>query len=274
MAQPIDARIQGVRFLLSTVNDYLPDPVTSTGLISRSSLPGPAPGKRVPCGYCRRAGRVRTRQGTRFCPVCDGYGWRTRRGPSKPEHPLYEQPWDEYTAEPVVETGARKAPAMTERQREHELERLAHARALREGDDSSERFGWERERIAYDRQGSYRELRRVLFRLQGRWSYGHRLTSKVYFRGVDTVLSSTDLILLAAAEEWVAREMRGRIRVPPWVAEQAAGQKRRSISDLAAEGMSAGQIARVLRIPKAKVKRLLTRDMLGATAMAVPGESA
>ena len=279
MAQSVEERLNGVRILLRSILEYLPTPVTSSGLIARSVPPGPAPGKRVPCGYCRRAGRVRIRGGFRVCPVCEGLGWRARRGPrEKPTHPDYEQPWDEYLEAPVEEAEQHPAP-MSAHLRDRTLERLDHEQALREGDHSSERFGWERERALYDAKGSYRELRRSLGLMRRRWPPGHAQIQRVYFWGASFQLSFEDGQLLEQAERWVMHEMRGPVRVPPWLAEHEGERKQRSVSDLQSEGMSAGQIARTLGIPKQKVRRMLLNSppdsgnlQLVANASATPGE--
>jgi hypothetical protein len=257
-AQPIEQRVQLVRILLASMLDYLPAPLTASGLIARTAPPGPAPGKRVPCGYCRQTGRVRVIRGSRICPVCEGFGWRTRRGPrDKPTHPDYEDPWDEYTEQPVAEA-VQHPPAMSSFLVDRILERLEREQAVRDGDASSERYGWERERVAYDRKGSYNELRRALKLLHRKWPTGYLQVRRVYLRGLTFEQSESDWFYLQAAEEWLARTMRGPIRVPAWLREQSAEIRQRSVAELAAEGLTAGQIARILRLPKQKVRRLLS----------------
>ena len=277
--QSTDERIHAVRILLTTLNDYLPVPSTSSGLISQSSLPGPAPGKRVPCGYCRRTGKVSTRAGRRHCPVCTGSGWRRRRGPSNPSHPRYEEPWDEYTAQPVTEQTSQRVSSMSARELDVQLEILARMAAVRAGVVDHERYGWERERILHDRKGSYSELRRALRSLEQRWPAGHLELRRRYFLGVTVRLSAFEQLLADAGEEWLARTMRGPIRVPPWLAEQSAKRKARSVKELAAEGMTAGEIARELRVPKGTVQRQLRATSLSDRVATVPpafapGESA
>lgn len=273
--QTPEERVRAVRILLGSMLDYLPTPLTGSGLIRRSVPSGPAPGKRVPCGYCRRAGRIRGRRGSRICPLCEGSGWRPRRGPrDKPTHPDYELPWDEYLEEPVEDVQQNPA-SMPSHLIERTLERLQREQALREGDDSSERFGWERERIVYDRRGSYNELRRALRLLYHGWPPGHAQIIRVYFRGLAIELTLEDERQLDAAEEWLAHKMRGEIRIPPWLVEASAEAKQRSVSELAADGLTAGQIARILRLPKQKVRRVLSdraaKVPVAADAGAAPG---
>jgi len=221
---------------------------------------------------------VRVVRGSRICPVCDGYGWRPRRGPTHlPSHPDYEQPWDEYVEAPVAD--AEQHPhAMDEHVRERLIEQLDRDRQAREGDISTERYSWERERQTYDRKGSYPELRRSLDRLFRFWPMGYLQVRRTYLRGLGVELTPSDRLILEAAEEWIAREMRGPIRVPPWLEEHTGMVRQKSVAELARVGLSAGQIARALRIPKQKVKRLLAAGASGGTlpgtaeASAVPGE--
>lgn len=247
--QMLDQRIANVRILLSSFFDYLPTPQTSSGLIARASASGPAPGKRVPCGHCRRTGRIRERVGSRYCPICDGSGWRVRRR-LNPSHPQYEQPWDEYTRQPVE---------AEEDQHPHAMDRYQLDRALDQLEifERGERFGWERERQVYERRGSYVELGLVLDRLAERWPSGYLQIRRVYLRGLSFEPSMATSLLADAAEEWLAREMRGEIRVPIWLIEQAAQTREATIQELTEQGLSAGQIARRLRIPKLKVQRQL-----------------
>lgn len=263
-SQPVEERVQLVRILLSSFFDYLPSPVTSSGLIARSSPSGPAPGKRVPCGHCRRSGRVRLRAGgSRFCPVCDGSGWRVRRRLS-PSHPEYEQPWDEYTREPVTEETVQHPQAMTRYQLDRALDQL-------EEYERGERFGWEREREVYERRGSYVELALALDQLALSWPPGYVQVRRQYLRGLGFEPSATSQLLCDAGEEWLAREMRGRIRVPRWLSEEVAESRQATVFELRDQGLTPGQIARRLRIPKLKVQRLLRS--VTVTAQVLTGAS-
>lgn len=263
----MEQRIVAVRILLVSVLDYLPSPVTSSGLLSRSSLPGPAPGKRVPCTYCRRTGNVRYRnRPSRLCPLCTGTGWRLRRKTD-------EQPWDEYVGEPVEEASTQHPRSMTKPELHGALERLQFEQDVREGRTEGERFGWERERASYDRQGSYKELRRAVSRLYVLWPPGYLQINRFYFRGLSFQPSLFDRQTCDVAEEWLAREMRGPVRVPSWLIEREADSRKGTVAELAAAGMTAGQIARRLGIPKAKVRRLLTVLSSQASGRPLPGEA-
>lgn len=259
-SQPIEERVQLVRILLSSFFDYLPSPVTSSGLVARGSLSGPAPGKRVPCAHCRRSGRVRVRGGSRYCPVCEGLGWRVRRR-LNPSHPEYEEPWDEYTREPVTEEQVQHPPAMTSYQLDRALDQL-------EEYERGERFGWEREREVYERRGSYIELGRALDRLAEDWPSGFVHVRRTYLRGLTFEPSAASQLLTEAAEEWLARSMAGRIRVPVWLVEQVSAARQETVYELAEQGLSPGQIARRLRIPKLKVQRMLRSVTLSAEVFA------
>ena len=264
MAQTIEERVAAVRILLLSFFDYLPAPITSSGLVARASLSGPAPGKRVPCGYCRRTGRIRLKGGgSRYCPICEGLGWRPRRR-LNPSHPDYEAPWDEYTHEPVTEEQVQHPAPMTRYQLDRALERL-------EEYERGERFGWERERQVYERRGSYTELALALDLLGQRWPMGYLCIRRHYLRGLQVQHSRTTGLLTEAAEEWLAREMRGQVRVPRWLIEDIAEKRQATVYELRDEGFTPGQIARRLRMPKLKVQRMLRSVTL--TAEAVTGAS-
>lgn len=240
--QTVDERITAVRILLPSLYDYLPQPVTSSGLIARSSKPGVAPGRRVPCDYCHRRGRILTRQGRRYCPVCDGDGWRTRR--------KGEDPWDEYTRAEVKDVDAQNPHAMDTGVLTITLDRLNR-------DPSEDRYGWETSRLIHERKGSYDELRRALRLLEALWPSGAHQLRRRYFRGLSVALTASDLVLCDCAEEWLAREMRGPVRVPPWLCESAANGRRKTVQELHQEGLRPGEIARRLGMPKLKVQRML-----------------
>jgi hypothetical protein len=215
----------------------------------------------------------------RICPLCDGLGWRPRRGPSNPSHPRYEEPYDEYTGEPIKESASPNPEPTPLRMLDRQLETLARLAALRAGETSSERYGWERERIVYDRKGSYQELRRALKKLEKVWPAGYAEIRRRYFLGVDVLLGPLERTYLEAAEEWIARDMRGPIRVPPWLADHDSQRRQRSVKELAAEGLTAGEIARVLRMPKRSVQKQLRATLASDASVTIltasaPGESA
>lgn len=195
--------------------------------------------------------------GTVLCNVCQGTGWRRRRAG--------DEKWDEYVEEPLTEamqpTGVLGFydRAQNIRRLTHELEKLEADAAAREGRLDQERFGWERQRQAMERAGSYRELRRVLRQLDSWWPEGFQLLRRRYWLGVPVIFDARQRGVIEMAEAWLAHTMRGSIRVPPWILEQRAQARVETVASLAAEGMTAGVIARRLRMPKEKVRRLLKR---------------
>jgi hypothetical protein len=130
--------------------------------------------------------------------------------------------------------------------------------------ERGERFGWERERQVYERRGSYVELGRALGLLAEQWPAGHLQVRRFYLRGLQFQPSLFDRQVCDIAEEWLAREMRGEIRVPVWLSEQVTEHRQLSVVELSAEGHTPGQIARRLRIPKIRVQRLLRSVTLTA----------
>lgn len=229
-SESLEERERKVRLLLLTLNEPYPGP---QGL-RLASLPGPAPSRNVPCDYCRRRGRVKQRTGTRLCPVCDGRGWRGKRS--------HEPAWDEYVELPVAD--AVLLPTMS-------------IPPTADPVKAGQSYGWERQVSSYRRHGSYRELERALSLLRGQWPAGYATIRAIYLRDVTVALRGVDRGREQRAVTLLAAEMRGRIRVPPWVMEEASRDRRDSAHSLRAQGIKPGAIARILGISREKVKRLL-----------------
>jgi DNA-directed RNA polymerase specialized sigma24 family protein len=60
-----------------------------------------------------------------------------------------------------------------------------------------------------------------------------------------------------AAVLWLQSEMRGEVRVPPWLLSDVHAQRRTAFNQLVAAGRSASQIAKELGLPKKRVKKML-----------------
>ena len=228
----LQEKIRRVRVLLATKDDYLPQPRG----VELASAPGPAPGRRVPCGACRRTGKVVVGRGPtkrlRRCLGCDGTGWRRRRAG--------ELGYDEYLDRegPPKPLSSLSGPsrAMDAREVDHELARL-HADALRrEGVVSHERYGWERGREVRDVAGSYRELERA----QQQVARAYPLVPRGSGRWLELVTLS----------------MRGTIRVPRWAEEELADERRATILALLRSEWSPRQIGKALGMSKEKVMRI------------------
>lgn len=243
--------------MLATLDAPYPSPPDSVGGLE-GHIAGPAPSRRVPCGVCARTGRMLVAgnrpQASRYCPLCGGTGWRRRR--------KGESPYDEYTGEPVGDDASKpkhKAPFRLEddyRKLTAQLERVDLAIAEREGvwEDS---YGWEKARVLWDRMGSYNELRRSLGALEARWPIGHSVIRSYWLQDVPVRMIGRAHDVERVAVVWLALEMRGEVRVPPWMLEDRKIERKKGIAEYVAEGMTAGQIARAMGLPKKKIQRLL-----------------
>jgi len=244
---PLAERVHKVRLLLVTLNDGYP---TTQGSLDVPS--GVAEGKRVPCDDCKRRGWIRTRQGDVLCLLCDGSGWRKRHSG--------EEPWDEYVGLPTAE--AAQLPVMPSAPPvDAILARLADEQAEREGRLAGLAYGWERARAAADRRGSYKELRRSLDRMRAARPRWHGLVLAKLVNDEPRTFTALAELAIELGVVWVARDMRGPVRVPPWVMERERGDRARdSVALLARDGMSPGQIAARLGMTKKAVKRRLRAD--------------
>jgi hypothetical protein len=241
---PLAERVHKVRLLLVTLNDGYP---TTQGSLDVPS--GVAEGRRVPCDDCKRRGWLRTRQGDVLCLVCDGQGWRRR------QHE--EEPWDEYVGLPTAEAAQLptmpSAPAV-----DAILARLADERDEREGRLAGLAYGWERARAAADRRGSYKELRRSLDRMRGDRPQWHRLVVAKLVNDEPRSYTPKAETAVELGVVWVALDMRGPVRVPPWVMErERADRARDTVELLARDGLTPAQIAQRLGMTKKAVKRRL-----------------
>ena len=236
-------RVQRVRLLLDTLND----PYPSLGAAIRPDS-GPAPSRYVPCETCRRAGEVRVRGGYQLCLLCDGRGWR-RRQAGDPE-------WDAYVELPVVEAAALPVP-------------IAPRAPMPMGVEES--YAWERDRRRYDRHGSYQELRTQLDRLglvRPR-RYWLVRTVLVEHQGVNLDSPAAQLQLDLGVVQ-LALWMRV-LKVPGWLIERTkADERRETLDELAAAGLRAGEIARLLGVPKETVVRRLRRRAIDSKGAGVP----
>jgi hypothetical protein len=225
----LQTKVERVTILLTTLNDPYPTP---QGALRPDA--GPAASRLVPCETCKRTGRVKERGRLLLCLVCDGGGWRRRRG-DEPE-------WDRYLDMPVAE--ASTLPVMATPRVEHD----------------DEAFGWERAAISRDRHGSYADLRRQLEWLSGAHPVRYSLVRAVLVDQEPRRLEPTGVLELQLGVVTLALRM-PRVRVPHWLMEHREAQERRkTIAALAREGLGAGEIARRLGIPKKVVRRRL-RDV-------------
>lgn len=234
-------RVQRVRLLLDTLND--PYPALGTALRTDS---GPAPSYYVPCESCKRQGEVRVRGGYQLCLLCDGRGWKRR------EH---EEPWDAYIELPLAQANELPVP-------------IAPKSSPPTGVEES--YAWERERRRYDRHGSYAELRAQLDRLALVRIRRYWLVRTVLVEHDDrelTHMGQTELDLgVTQIAVWMPR-----VKVPGWLIERTKSDERQeTISELADTGLKAGEIARLLGVPKETVVRRLKRRAIGSKGAGIP----
>ena len=234
-------RVQRVRLLLDTLND----PYPSLGTALRPDA-GPAPSYYVPCETCRRRGEVRVRGGWQLCLLCDGRGWKRR------EH---EPPWDAYIELPVSEANELPVPIAPKAPKPVGVE---------------ESYAWERERRRYDRHGSYGELRVQLDRLALTRARRYWLVRVVLVEHDRRELSARAHAELDLGVLQLTLWMRS-VKVPGWLIERTAADERRgTLVELAASGMPAGQIAKLLGLPKETVVRKLKGRAVDSQSAGIP----
>lgn len=235
-------RVVRVRLLLETLNDPYPTP---RGALVPDS--GPAPSRYVPCETCRGRGELRQRGGWALCLICDGRGWKRREG---------EPEWDAYVELPLTEAVSMPRELGT---------RLPLSDEIREAT-----YGWERLRQTYDRHGSYKGLRIQLDWLSLVDPLRFRLVRGVLVDHEPRSLDGVMQVHLDLGVVMIARRMPS-VRVPPWLLERsAAAEKRNTIGALAADGFTAGQIARRLGLSKEAVRRKLKGNAVGSAVAGIP----
>ena len=179
-------RTRRVRLLLDSLDEvYESEP---TGDLS--TIHGAGDDSYVLCVDCSRYSNL----GRKVCPVCDGHGYRPARAG--------DRGGDAYTllTDRLYGREPESPPRlMTPDERERDLERLRAMALARQGVvAASDMLWWEKRISSLERQGSYRELRRVLQLLgpKGRAAVRRREPGALAV---------------------VASIMRGRIRVPKWM---------------------------------------------------------
>lgn len=228
MAEPLLDRVARVRILLGSMNDWLPSP---QGALRSDS--GPAASKYVPCETCRTTGWIRARSGRFLCLVCDGVGWK-RRGAGEAE-------WCAYTGLPVEQ--AASLPVMTT------------SRPQLTSTTIEESYPWERAHRAYERHGSYKELRIRLDQLGDVHRPRQRLIKLVLVDKEPVALAPEYEVEMSLGVTWIALRMRS-VRVPTWIMERSrAAEKRETVAALHADGYSVGEIARRTGLTRKAIRR-------------------
>jgi hypothetical protein len=233
-------RVHRVRLLLGSLEEPYPTPQGALRPLS-----GPAPSRYLPCETCRSTGRRRVRGGFVVCLLCGGTGEKRRE--------RFDVPWDAYMGLPVTEA--------------NELPREPEPARLPPPEDAG--FGWERSLAAHERYGSYRELRRQLDWLRQSHPRRHQLVRTILIEHQERDLSPGAALDLDLAVVSIALRMR-TVRVPRWLREPAQ-QPTQTVATLAAVGLRAGEIARILGLTKKAVRRQLKR--IESRAAGVPARA-
>lgn len=252
-------RVERVRVLLDTLDDYLPGPST----VHLASPSGIAEGKRVPCDHCRRTGKVTYdvkvagKPVILPCAACDGTGWRRRRAG--------DEAWDEYVEEKLPQHAEDPLPVAVKALRNwttQELEAgIARGRQMelqRAGIHYSEKFAWEARREQQEREGSYRELRRLLGQLR-RECPELAAALSLSLAGLPYERTAALQSLQAKALTWLAERMPKRIRVPFEDLERSRERKRTAVELWDAGARSLTAIAKASGQARAKVKKALVQ---------------
>jgi hypothetical protein len=226
------SRVEAVRLLLGSRDDWLPGLATSTGrVVQGSAVRGEVSSSRFVCGRC--GGRCvegrprRPRPGLlvwSVCSVCDGAGWVAG---------------DAYTFGSVSSvavarervTGEAESLRLDRKRRDGELRRLERLAAARAGlVDPGEAEGWEVAKRRLWREGSYAELERALVALRAVDELDWLAVMAVF--GPDAELRQVGAGVEARVERavaWLAAAMPDRIRVPPHL-EQLDQARRRALA--------------------------------------------
>ncbi len=237
-----------VRILLSTRLDYMPSPAG----MRLASLPGPAPGKEVPCETCQRLGKVKRGLRVTLCPSCNGRRWRKRRrGDPK---------YDSYTRDKVSDEQKGTVSVMSSRDMDRQLSEISIDLAIREGTSESV----ESQPSALDRRnqnGSYEELERALSWLSGSHPTLSRILSLVYDQGLISKdrLTYHGQVLETLAVAMLAGRMRGKILLPRHEYRKLKQERADSVARLVRLKVSIPDIAARLLLSERYVKQFVKK---------------
>jgi hypothetical protein len=207
---PLDRR-SAVLLLLDSLLDYLPGVRSATGQLAASG--GAAVGTVASCSNCGGSGKVigqRIDTGTRTqqaCRECGGSGSRrARRG--------------ETGSDPMIDRAAKAGVAairgrgMERAELDSEIARLERSRRDRAGERSArDAYGWERDREAQRKVGSYAELEAALGWLREASPGRCRLAWKIVYHE-PWLFDDGMMEALGETLGMLAERMPERIRVP------------------------------------------------------------
>jgi hypothetical protein len=229
----LEVRVNRIRVLLATRNDYLIEPHRSE---EQRQL---TPSKFVPCAGLGHSGKG--------CSNCGGSGTRRRRAD--------DPGWDAYTRTWLATSEQPEDPRyMTPQELDAAIEHLERDAAEREGREDEElaakdELWWERARNQRDRSGSYNDLERVLEQLYS----GDVQFLELYQAGLvrrTPAAERREHRLLLDIEQRMPR----RIMVPQWAYDRERDKLALYIRTLSDWKVS--DIAREVGISQRRVKQL------------------
>jgi hypothetical protein len=215
----------------------------------------------------------------RYCPTCNGQGWIKARA-SDPEFDEYiGGALDQATRSDV--SGARFLNRDIDRLTAS-IERLEQQAQVRAGNIDAERYGWEKHKDSLWRRGSYAELSAILARLRELAPNRYRLVWLAEILGyadADGFIEMSDGLRrdLHATVVAIARQMPATIRVPAELRpeqqarakksslafgrtnghEKQRGERNTDIREMAAGGLTAGEIAPIVSLTKRRVQQII-----------------
>jgi len=187
------------------------------------------------------------RGGWQLCLLCDGRGWRRRQAG--------DEEWDAYVELPVAEAVQLPVPIKPKAPPPVGVE---------------ESYAWERDLARYDRHGSYGELRLQLDRLGLVRPRRYWLVRTMLVEHDERGLYAGEQLQLDLGVVQLALWMR-TLKVPGWLIERTkADERRETLDELAAAGLRAGEIARLLGVPKETIVRRLRRRSIDSKSAGIP----
>jgi hypothetical protein len=226
----MNPRLQSIRALLHTLDDWVPGPKTSTGaLVQRSAVKGEAPSRRIPCPACDGKGRLRN---LRICERCGGDAQRAKPGRGFLEVDDYtgkevtteEQQGERKTVICSVCGGTGKRSASSHPSKDappcdpcNGWGRIAGEKLSTQGHGPrKDMLPWERAKEAMDEAGSYRELSRIMDDLRWQHPNLHDAARRLGQKEAGEELSQVEKWAL----EWISDRMPYEVKVPGFVARR------------------------------------------------------
>jgi hypothetical protein len=232
-------RLQSIRALLHTLDDWVPGPKTSTGaLVQRSAVKGESPSRRIPCPACDGKGRLKN---LRICERCGGNVQTGKSGRGFLEV-------DDYTGKEVTTeeqrgerktvicsscggTGKRSASSHPSKDAPpcdpcNGWGRVAGEKLSTQGSGPKrDMLPWERAKQAMDEAGSYRELSRIMDDLRWQNPNLHDAARRLGQKEAGEELSQVEKWAL----EWISDRMPPEVKVPSFVSRRRESEAKKNM---------------------------------------------